>query len=105
MRPANPELTAMNTAIAKPTFVRRFALGFVCTSKTLSPLWAKFTPDRIRAVRVSEERRTPIIAVDAMGGDDAPAAVVEGAAEASLQAKCEIVLVGDEPVITKLLGG
>jgi glycerol-3-phosphate acyltransferase PlsX len=65
-------------------------------------LWAKFTPDRIRTV---EAKRSPIIAVDAMGGDLAPKAVVEGAAEASLQSKCEIVLVGDEPAITRILAG
>jgi glycerol-3-phosphate acyltransferase PlsX len=45
-----------------------------------------------------------IIAVDAMGGDHAPQAVVEGAAEASLQSKCQIVLVGDEGPITQILG-
>lgn len=43
------------------------------------------------------------IAVDAMGGDHAPQAVVEGAAEASLTCASEIVLVGDEGVITSML--
>src|SRR5689334_12705370 len=43
------------------------------------------------------------IAVDAMGGDDAPRAIVAGAAEASLSVDCEIVLVGDEAQISKLL--
>ena len=36
------------------------------------------------------------IAVDAMGGDHAPGAIVEGAAEASLSEPIEIVLYGDE---------
>ncbi len=43
------------------------------------------------------------IAVDAMGGDDAPRAIVEGAAQASLQSDTEIVLVGDEVRIRPLL--
>jgi glycerol-3-phosphate acyltransferase PlsX len=43
------------------------------------------------------------IAVDAMGGDSAPKSIVEGAAEASLISDSEIVLVGDEAVITQLL--
>ncbi len=43
------------------------------------------------------------IAVDAMGGDDAPRAIVEGAAQASLRGDAEIVLVGDEAVVTSLL--
>ena len=43
------------------------------------------------------------IAVDAMGGDDAPRAIVEGAAQASLRSDAEIVLVGDEKSITALL--
>jgi glycerol-3-phosphate acyltransferase PlsX len=43
------------------------------------------------------------VAVDAMGGDHAPGSVVEGAAEASLQAGVEIALVGDEQEITRLL--
>ena len=43
------------------------------------------------------------IAVDAMGGDDAPASVVEGAAQASLDTECEIALVGDEAEIERHL--
>lgn len=43
------------------------------------------------------------IAVDAMGGDDAPRAIVEGAAQASLRSDAEIVLVGDAAVVTPLL--
>jgi glycerol-3-phosphate acyltransferase PlsX len=43
------------------------------------------------------------IAIDAMGGDAAPRAVVEGAAEASLAGSAELLLVGDEPAITALL--
>ncbi len=44
------------------------------------------------------------IAVDAMGGDNAPDAVVRGAAEASLSTDSEVLLVGDEKRITELLG-
>ncbi|MCK6544593.1 phosphate acyltransferase PlsX [Myxococcota bacterium] len=44
------------------------------------------------------------IAVDAMGGDDAPGAIVAGAAEASLTTECEIVLVGEEAEVARLLG-
>jgi phosphate acyltransferase len=43
------------------------------------------------------------IAVDAMGGDHAPDAIVQGAAEASLSTKGQIVLVGDETAISRLL--
>jgi phosphate acyltransferase len=43
------------------------------------------------------------IAVDAMGGDHAPEAIVEGAAEASLGSDAQIILVGDERRITTLL--
>jgi glycerol-3-phosphate acyltransferase PlsX len=43
------------------------------------------------------------IAVDAMGGDDAPRAIVVGAAEASLAVDCEIVLVGEEREIMRIL--
>lgn len=45
----------------------------------------------------------PTIAVDAMGGDFAPDAIVEGAAQASLSSACQIALVGDEGTITRLL--
>ena len=43
------------------------------------------------------------IAVDAMGGDDAPRAIIEGAAQASLRTDAEIVLVGDETTVASLL--
>ena len=43
------------------------------------------------------------IAVDAMGGDFAPEQVVFGAVRAAKQYDCEIVLVGDEPQIRKVL--
>ena len=39
------------------------------------------------------------IAVDAMGGDYAPAQIVLGAVEAVRKYKCDIVLVGDEEKI------
>ena len=44
------------------------------------------------------------IIVDAMGGDFAPQAVVEGAVEAAREFDIDIVLVGDEPRIKSLLG-
>ena len=44
------------------------------------------------------------IAVDAMGGDHGPAEVVEAAAAASLALDAEILLVGQERVLTQLLG-
>jgi glycerol-3-phosphate acyltransferase PlsX len=43
------------------------------------------------------------IALDAMGGDDAPAAIVEGAIEAVRELDVEIILVGDEKEIKKEL--
>lgn len=44
------------------------------------------------------------IVVDAMGGDHAPEAIVQGAAEASLQlTTAEIILVGDSAVLGRLL--
>ena len=44
-----------------------------------------------------------IVAVDAMGGDDAPGAIVAGAAEASLQSDIQIRLIGDEAEVSRLL--
>lgn len=43
------------------------------------------------------------IALDAMGGDDAPAAIVEGAVLASRELDVELILVGDEKEIQKEL--
>ena len=43
------------------------------------------------------------IAVDAMGGDYAPLEIVFGAVRAAKKFGCEIVLVGDEPQIRKVL--
>jgi len=43
------------------------------------------------------------IALDAMGGDDAPRATVEGAAQASLSTGADILLVGDRPQLQALL--
>lgn len=43
------------------------------------------------------------IAIDAMGGDDAPDAIVVGAAEASQRSQANLVLVGDEARIRALL--
>ncbi len=45
----------------------------------------------------------PAIAVDAMGGEHAPEAVVQGVAAVSLQTDIDCVLVGDEPRIQALL--
>ena len=39
------------------------------------------------------------VAVDAMGGDNAPAAVVHGAAEAGSELGIDITLVGDREVV------
>lgn len=47
----------------------------------------------------------PTIAVDAMGGDFAPDAVVHGVAAVSLQTQIQCILVGNEPRIQKLLDG
>lgn len=44
------------------------------------------------------------IAVDAMGGDNAPRVVVEGAVRAATQTSADIILVGDTPQIEGLLG-
>jgi len=41
------------------------------------------------------------VAVDAMGGDFAPRAIVEGAVKASQEHKIEILLVGDEKIVKK----
>ena len=43
------------------------------------------------------------IAVDAMGGDKAPAEIVKGAVEAAKKYSCEIILVGDENKIREIL--
>lgn len=46
----------------------------------------------------------PTIAFDAMGGDFAPAEIVRGAAQLSLETDLDIILVGDAPRLTALLG-
>ncbi|HUU49338.1 MAG TPA: phosphate acyltransferase PlsX [Nitrospinota bacterium] len=43
------------------------------------------------------------IAVDAMGGDNAPEAIVEGAVMASRECKTKVILIGDEEILTKEL--
>ena len=43
------------------------------------------------------------IAVDAMGGDNAPEAIVEGAVMASRELQSKIILVGDEEILKKEL--
>jgi len=43
------------------------------------------------------------IAVDAMGGDNAPGVVVEGALLAAKELGCDIVLVGDNDLVQKEL--
>lgn len=42
-----------------------------------------------------------IILVDAMGGDNAPDAVIKGAVKAASEIKSEILLVGNEEIINK----
>jgi phosphate acyltransferase len=49
-------------------------------------------------------RRCPLVAVDAMGGDRAPAEVVAGAL-LSAEAGISVLLVGQEPVVAPLLDG
>ena len=49
-------------------------------------------------------RRAPVVAVDAMGGDRAPAEVVAGALLAA-EAGISVLLVGQEPVVAPLLEG
>ncbi|MDQ1514717.1 MAG: phosphate acyltransferase [Actinomycetota bacterium] len=49
-------------------------------------------------------RRAPMVAVDAMGGDRAPAEVVAGAL-LSAEAGISVLLVGQEPVLAPLLDG
>lgn len=45
----------------------------------------------------------PTIAVDAMGGDHAPEAIVEGVARVSVDSDIECILVGDEALVQRLL--
>ena len=45
----------------------------------------------------------PKIAVDAMGGDHAPQAVIEGAALATREFGVEVILVGDQETIERNL--
>jgi len=51
-----------------------------------------------------QARRGPVVAVDAMGGDRAPAEVVAGALLAA-EAGISVLLVGQEPVVAPLLEG
>ena len=43
------------------------------------------------------------LAIDAMGGDNAPSEIVKGALEAAKNYPCEIILVGDKDKITEIL--
>ena len=43
------------------------------------------------------------IILDAMGGDNAPVEIVRGAALASLNVDCKILVVGDEAAISEIL--
>ena len=43
------------------------------------------------------------LALDAMGGDNAPAEIIKGALDAVKKFSCEIVLVGKEVIITEIL--
>jgi phosphate acyltransferase len=52
----------------------------------------------------STARRSPVVAVDAMGGDRAPGEVVAGALLAA-EAGISVLLVGQEPVVAPLLDG
>lgn len=54
---------------------------------------------------LSNGAQVPVIAVDAMGGDDAPAAIVAGALQAHRDGLGKIVLVGDRAKIEPLLHG
>lgn len=47
----------------------------------------------------------PTIAFDAMGGDFAPTEIVRGAARLSIESDLDIILVGDAPKLSALLGG
>ena len=49
--------------------------------------------------------RTVTIALDAMGGDRAPAEICAGALDAVVPGQLEIVLVGDTPLILAEYGG
>ena len=57
------------------------------------------------SVSTSTASRAPVIAVDAMGGDDAPHAIVAGAIAAHRDGLGSIVLVGDRARIEPLLHG
>ncbi|HEY3831956.1 MAG TPA: phosphate acyltransferase PlsX [Acidimicrobiia bacterium] len=50
-------------------------------------------------------RRPPVIAIDAMGGDRAPGAIVDGAFRAIEEVGVDILLVGDEATVRDALGG
>jgi phosphate acyltransferase len=52
----------------------------------------------------SSARRSPLVAVDAMGGDRAPGEVVAGAL-LSAEAGISVLLVGQEPIVAPLLDG
>ena len=46
-----------------------------------------------------------VILVDAMGGDNAPDAVIKGAVKAASEVKADILLVGNEEIINKKVKG
>lgn len=52
---------------------------------------------------MNEKEKNIVIAVDAMGGDNAPEAIVRGAAVATLESPGKVILVGDERKIVEIL--
>src|SRR5262245_12530883 len=71
----------------------------------LRALWLLSRPARDRGPRELTCRRRPMpkIAVDAMGGDHAPASVIEGALLAAQDLDVEIILVGQQDVVEREL--
>ncbi|HEY1738577.1 MAG TPA: phosphate acyltransferase PlsX [Acidimicrobiia bacterium] len=49
--------------------------------------------------------KRPVVAIDAMGGDRAPGAIVDGAVRAVEKAGVDVLLVGDETTVLDALGG
>ena len=52
---------------------------------------------------MSNQTNDTVIAIDAMGGDNAPLEIVKGAATATLESPCHVILVGNEAQIKSVL--
>ena len=85
---------------------RNFPIGFARIAATmLAGKWSR-RKRRNSSMPDSETRTAPRIAVDAMGGDDAPGIIVRGSLDALREKNaCEVLLIGDQSAIESEIRG